>query len=309
MGSSLANNQLICEMGWHVKPVKKLSGSSARYIVKGFVPVFDEISGKWDSPEEWGDRIPGPDRLYIGDEFCLNRLPQVSELEGMLDLAREKELSITFLTPVLTDTGLVSCNGLFDCLHQWESDVEVVVNDLGVLFYLKKRYPDFQLSMGRLFNKGFKDPRLSADFETMKAVLNAASFEQSNMQSLARSLGVARLEQDLFPYADPGKLQALGLDRSIYFPFGCVTTGRACFTAGLTGNPHTRFTYGGGCDMACTTGGVKLIHPDMDLTLLQMGNTIFYPYTCQMIQGLFDLTGTDSIRLVYQGGMGAGGDR
>lgn len=308
------------EICWHVRAVHDRDKAPGAF--HGFVPVFDGVAGQGSFPKSLAKGISRPHRLYIGDEFCVNRLPRVGELETTLGLAREKGLAVTLVTPVLTDAGIRSCTGLFDVLCQWDRAAEVVVNDLGVLCYVKNRYPGFRLAMGRLFNKGVKDPRLDSRLEPgldpqdrVREVVNSATFDQPNFHALARSLGVTRLEQDLFPHSDPGAPEPAGLDRfgrldrSVYFPFGYVTTGRACFTAGLTRNPHTPFAYGADCPAPCTRRGMKLSHPRMDLTLFQMGNTIFYMYTPEMLRDLFNPAATRGIRLVYQGGITTGGQR
>lgn len=256
------------------------------------------------------DIVSQPDRIYIGDEFCPKRLPDVKDLKNMLKAADQKGLPVTLLTPVLTDGGITACGKLFETFHQWDHAAEVVVNDLGVLLYLKQTFPGFSLSMGRLFNKGFKDPRLDKKNITPAAAaacLNDCSFQHANMKGLAKSLGIQRFEQDLFPHADldPDALAMNGsdFDVSVYFPFGYVTTGRACITAGMNGQPGAKFNFSAGCHAPCTTHRFKLSHPGSGPALLQNGNTIFYPYTASMLSHLFKTAETHGLRLVWQGGL------
>jgi hypothetical protein len=184
------------------------------------------------------------------------------------------------------------------------------VNDLGVLLYLKQTFPGFSLSMGRLFNKGFKDPRLDKkDIAPAAAAtcVNDCSFQHANMRGLAKNLGIQRFEQDLFPHADPDPdalaMNGSGFDVSVYFPFGYVTTGRACMTAGMDGRPDAKFNFSAGCHAPCTTHRFKLSHPGNGPALLQNGNTIFYPYTTSMLSHLLKTAETHGLRLVWQGGL------
>lgn len=254
--------------------------------------------------------VSRPDRIYIGDEFCPKRLPDVKGLKNQLKAADQKGLPVTLLTPVLTDGGIKACGKLIETFHQWDHAAEVVVNDLGVLLYLKQTFPGFKLSMGRLFNKGFKDPRLDKNGippAAAAACLNHGSFQHANMRGLAKNFGIQRFEQDLFPHADldPDALAMHGsdIDVSVYFPFGYVTTGRACLTAGMNGQPGARFNFSARCHAPCTTHRFKLSHPGNGPDLLQNGNTIFYPYTASMLGHLLKTAETHGLRLVWQGGL------
>ncbi len=256
------------------------------------------------------DIVSQPDRIYIGDEFCPKRLPDVKGLKNQLKAADQKGLPVTLLTPVLTDGGIKACGKLFETFHQWDHAAEVVVNDLGVLLYLKQTFPGFNLSMGRIFNKGFKDPRLDKKNITSAAAatcFNDYSFQHANMRGLVKNLGIQRFEQDLFPHADldPDALamNGSGFDVSVYFPFGYVTTGRACITAGMNGRAGAKFNFSAGCHAPCTTHRFKLNHPGHGPDLLQNGNTIFYPYTASMLGHLLKSAETHGVRLVWQGGL------
>ena len=75
-------------------------------------------------------------RLYIGDEFCIHRLPSKDELDTICQLVKRENRDLTFLTPPLTDDGMDRCRPLFDFLNERGLRTEVVVNDWGVLFFL-----------------------------------------------------------------------------------------------------------------------------------------------------------------------------
>ena len=289
------------ELAWHM-----VKTDTHGDLVQGFNQFGSTCAALMDGRAGVKPQLPRPRRLYVGDEFCPGRLPGVDDLPGFLRMADEMGLGLTLLTPVLTDQGIEECNPLFQDLKKWNPGAEVVVNDLGVLFYLQREYPDFQLSMGRLFNKGFKDPRPDVN-KALKpsgagSFLSHCSFNQQNMLDLARSLNIKRFEQDLLPHADPGDM-GTGLKRSVYFPFGYVTTGRACFMAGVVHGPGVRFKYNNGCPLPCTRQELELNHPHCARPLFQKGNTIFYRYTPSMVADLFKIAGARGLRLVYQGGM------
>lgn len=65
-------------------------------------------------------------------------MPNIKVFSEFITFADKKNLPLTILTPVMTNQGIEHCTGLFDKIYQWNSDTEVVVNDIGVLFFLKK---------------------------------------------------------------------------------------------------------------------------------------------------------------------------
>ncbi len=249
--------------------------------------------------------LPKPVRIYIGDEFCLNRLPDEQKIEKFCRLAKKNDLGLTLLTPVLTDSGLNTSRTMFECLRDFFPDAEVVVNDLGVLFYLKKEFPGFELSMGRVFNKGFKDPRLEENrirfSKKNDSALNDSSFKHNNFQNMARDLDIRRLEQDLLPYATPCFESLKKLKISWYFPFGYVTTGRVCLIDSMNRTGERKFSLTNGCSLPCTRNSFELKHPDLSFRLIQNGNTVFYLYRCSMLKKLIEKTRDKDFRLVYQG--------
>ncbi|UCF90559.1 MAG: hypothetical protein JSW39_20005, partial [Desulfobacterales bacterium] len=199
----------------------------------------------------WLDRTSR--RLYVGDEFCVHRLPRLDELHALVQLAEGKAWGVTFLTPPLTDEGIERCSPLFDYLQQRVIQAEIVVNDWGVLLFLQERYPGFDLSVGRLLNKGFKDPRLLDPDQASRfaaatgELLKHCTFDDVEFQAKMRDLQVRRLERDLLPFGTLDLENLEGLATSVYFPFGYVTTGRVCWIASFGQSAGKKFALSNGC--------------------------------------------------------------
>ena len=247
------------------------------------------------------------DRIYIGDEFCPHRLPSPSDLDAFLEFAEGRSSKITLLTPVLTDEGMERCSPLFDHLDRNGPRSEVVVNDWGVLLFLKERYPHFRLSAGRVLNKGLKDPRLPendnirlfspevADF------LSDSTFEHREFREKMAEWGVSRLERDVHPFGSFPTNGFPPLSLSVYFPFGYVTTGRVCWPASFAQSPRKRFALSHGCSRPCDALPLELEAADISFRIVQSGNTLFYLYTPAMLITLIGNAGPTNLRLVYQG--------
>ena len=246
-------------------------------------------------------------RLYIGDEFCIHRLPGPAEFDTLCQLAKRQNRALTFLTPPLTDEGMDRCCPLFEILKNMDFRTEVVVNDWGVLLFLREKYPSFQLSVGRLLNKGFKDPRFTHPDDAPKLsaetaeLFNTCTFDSVEFLAKMRQLNVNRLERDLFPFGESEIKRGGGLPASVYFPFGYLTTGRVCWMKSFYGPTVRKFSMSNGCHQACHKMTLKLNHAKTDLPLFQMGNTIFYLYAPSNVAALAKQAETQELRLVYQG--------
>ena len=103
----------------HAHTLNDLPGHLSAFYVG---QVFKELDGFLRADQ-------GSLRLYIGDEFCIHRLPNPAELDTLCQLAKEKNRALTFLTPPLTDAGIDRCRPLFDILKDMDHGSEVVVND------------------------------------------------------------------------------------------------------------------------------------------------------------------------------------
>ncbi len=246
-------------------------------------------------------------RLYLGDEFCANRMPSEKELEDLLRLAHTKNWAVSILTPPLTDEGLARCLPLFDRLRSIRPAPEVVANDWGVFFTLRESYPGLDVGLGRLLNKGFKDPRLpdperfARHSREARELLHHCTFDSRSFQERAALLGVRRLERDLLPY---GKPRVAGLERfalSVYVPFGYFTTGRVCWTASLRRPAGKKFSLGGPCDRLCERLPVAFDRAESGLAIHRNGNSFFYLYPQALVVSFLRWARRRRVRLVYQG--------
>ena len=246
-------------------------------------------------------------RVYLGDEFCSNRLPNPEELRTLLRICKEWGKEVTLLTPPLTDDEIERQTSLFDQLGETDASAEVVFNDWGVLSFLKERYPAFRFSAGRLLNKGFKDPRLldAPSFSSLSieagSLLGASSFDQRQIQDQLRELGVTRIERDLLPYAERPPATAPGLATSIYFPFGYLATGRVCWMASFDRVAAETFVPLKECSRPCRRGPLRIKSDSFSTPVIQSGNTLHYLYTPPMLAAIRNEARRKKVRLVYQG--------
>ncbi|MCP4750159.1 MAG: hypothetical protein GY866_04665 [Proteobacteria bacterium] len=240
-------------------------------------------------------------RIYVGDEFCALRLPRLQELKAFIALARDHNLALTLLTPVMTDDDLNRCEPLLDYLSEHASKTEVVVNDPGSIEWLRVSYPSLPVSAGRLFNKGLKDPRISNPSVAVSDSNHQELFDRKVILDMLGGLGVARLERDVFPSGnlDFGACSDLGL--SVYFPFGYFTTGRVCWVSTFENGNKSKYIPNRHCGKPCENSTFELKSSEFSLPVIQGGNTLFYCYQPSTLTTLIQKAAVEKMRLVYQG--------
>jgi len=163
--------------------------------------------------------------LYFGSEFCQELLPAIHEATAFCALSAELGFDAILLTPLVTQKGLNRLDRLLNGLAERGHFPAVVFNDWGVLELLRQAHPLLRLRMGRLMNRGLRDPRLD-----MRSAGPAGENTErgAGIRKLARSLGVSAMETDAD--LEPGYLGAggNGLERTLHLPFTFVTSGRNC---------------------------------------------------------------------------------
>ncbi len=251
---------------------------------------------------------PAISRIYVGDEFCSLRLPTLRELKDYASSASDTGLGLTLLVPILTDHEQERLMPLFEYLASHPPDAEVVAGDPGTLIWLKNTFPSISVSAGRLFDRGFKDPRVQSGPESMQEgenTLQESAFDNPEFQDLLASLGARRLERDLLPCQAtiPGADPLVPV--SVYFPFGYFTTGRICWISTFDRKNGEKFLPMDHCQKACRDLTLTT-HSDTTSKIMQNGNTFFYLYDPSALAMLFSNRDKHRYRYVYQGlAMGA----
>jgi hypothetical protein len=251
------------------------------------------------------EQIKKVERIYVGDEFCPLRLPSPKELARFCRFSTESDIGLTLLLPVLTDAGLDQSAAVFDALAKQYPEAEIVANDIGTILLLQKNHPEFRISMGRLFNKGFKDPRLSPkdmdETPGLNHFLNESTFDQPAFGTVMAQLKVQGLERDLLPHGEGVPKSSTAYQTAYYFPFGYVTTGRVCRTATFAKKRGSVFAMAGKCAKPCNALSFRLKNDGVSPSLIQAGNTVFYLYPPEKLMGLLESSVAENHRLIYQG--------
>jgi hypothetical protein len=181
------------------------------------------------------ERIPPPghpyDRLYLGSEFCVFRLPDAGELREAHAAAAGRGVGFSLVTPFLDEPGLARVLALTRALPQ-DAATEVIVNDLGLLEALRECGWRGTLVAGRLLTRQRRGP----GFQSFGAVPPgaAAALQGSALDApafvelLVATYGVRRFELDDLVQGFTVPDLPAGVSLSLYRPYLLVTATRNC---------------------------------------------------------------------------------
>lgn len=191
-------------------------------------------------------------RIYFGNEFCPQLLPSKKDLDALMKFIKEKSLKLTLLTPQADSEGLETVKKTINYLARKQILEEVVVNDYGVLHYLKKGFPYCQVILGRMLSFSF--PNCSGLF--------------------LKKIGIRRLEFDNLGFIRVDKAQSINAV-SYYYPFMLFFATRYCPVAGIA---HNKSKNPGiiKCSQECLKiGELKTKSPCLLKTAILRGNAQF----------------------------------
>lgn len=214
--------------------------------------------------------------LYFGTEFCQELLPGVGDAEAFCAYCRARGLEAVLLTPLVTHKGLNRLSRLLGGLTRRGWSPAVVFNDWGVFELLRTAHPSLAMRMGRLMNRGLRDPRLE-----MRCAGPAGENTErgAGIRKLAASLGVRAVETDAD--LEPGYLGTgvEGLERTLHVPFTFASSGRNCLEkAAAAPAGKGIFTQGltSGCSAPCRGVCRPEQRQDTQKPLWRAGNTLFF---------------------------------
>ena len=149
-------------------------------------------------------------RIYLGNEFCSRLLPEKEEIDDILKIIKKEKLGLTLLTGQVDSQGLKIIRKIVKYLAKEQILEEVVINDYGILNYLRRGFPYCQVILGRMLSR----------------------FVILRRDSFLNKMGIRRLEFDNFNEIQ--KCQSVPI--SYYYPYSVFSTTRYCPMADITNN-------------------------------------------------------------------------
>lgn len=234
-------------------------------------------------------------RLYFGQEFCEELIPDSSEVRKSIEYAAKRKLDYTYISGCLSQRAFKKQYEIFDYLNKQgvkSERIEVVVNDWGALRVISKEFVNLNLLLGRLMTKLQRMPRYTKKepisfsqlitnpklWDNQLKVLRSTNLSVGEYRKFLKNQGIKRVELDLVP-------QGLKVDKSwgfkfsIYTPYSYVTGARTCDLAGLTQPKRAKFITDGPCLKPCGKFFIEFETGQEALPLAQKGNSIFFDNT------------------------------
>ena len=193
-------------------------------------------------------------RIYIGNEFCHNLLPDIITLKRIMDKANSENLNITLCFTYMRDCYIERSERLLESVYKWCKDnkkpLEIVINDWGMLKLLENKRDFFQISLGVLLNKRKKDPRYTYKngYKENIALISDNSLNISDFNEFLKSKGISRYEYESCGY----KVHIAEGNHSMHLPFYVTNTSQYCtLHAMCTQLDRGKQKLVMGCEMYC----------------------------------------------------------
>ena len=222
-------------------------------------------------------------RLYFGNEFCEELIPDLEELKTSINFAAKNNIDFTLVTPYVTNKGIDRLIPLFEEISDFETGgkvIEVVFNDWGILRLLRRNYKKLSPVMGRLLNKMKRGPRfmLVIDYLPQDTVeyYQSTNMDIPELAGFLKKNHVGRVELDNLLQDINFNFSSTGIETSLYLPFAYVTTTRFCLANSCDIPEKLEHVGIYPCRRECQKYTFTLKTPAMPVLLLRKGNTIFF---------------------------------
>ncbi|MDX9980572.1 MAG: hypothetical protein RBU25_11160 [Lentisphaeria bacterium] len=236
-------------------------------------------------------------RLYFGQEFCEHLIPAADELLRAYYHSRQMGWDFTYTTGVCTDAALAVQERNLEVLAGQDGEIEVVVNDWGLLRLLRRRFPGLVPVFGRLLHKQMRLSRFASPHTPPPVNRNGISLPEPELRANQvaalrdtalgdldfcrelRGLGISRADVDMTPPGIelPAHPDALAI--SSYYPWGYAAGGRNCLTASVLEPVREFVVVDGPCPRPCQRFNKATTKLTGDEVLIQRGNTVFAFHT------------------------------
>jgi hypothetical protein len=227
--------------------------------------------------------------IYFGSEFCEKKLFTLNDLKKVVYDNRKQKVTLVF--PYLTQKYLDKAKGMFEFI-KLHTDVfcEIVFNDWGLFYFLRKNHPKIKLVLGRLLTKQKTDPffydvmsnkqtisysknnifipkKVSKDTKEyfLQTLINSKIFQKFMIKN-----NIVRVEVDNVNWQMKIKLPKK-IKVSVYYPYVKITTTRFCNYLNMLKNRN--------CTKHCEKISIELNKYRVPYNYIIRGNTVNYKNT------------------------------
>lgn len=223
-------------------------------------------------------------RIYFGDEFCQNKMPEIKDLRKLLKYGGIK---VTLVFSYITQERFKDAVKILEFVFQNKSFFdEIVFNDWGLFYFIRNKYPSMKLVLGRLLTKQKTDPFA---YEIIKNRQKAVSFNNNIFipKKVSRHTGlyfsqtlinspifqrfmmdnnIIRVELNNLKWDMEIKLPQ-AIKASVYYPYVEISTTRFCRYLNMSKNS---------CKKQCLQKEIKLKKYRSPYNYIIKGNAVFF---------------------------------
>ncbi len=192
-------------------------------------------------------------RIYFGDAFCQKLIPNKKVLLETYKKVINEGLSFTLNTPFLNDDNINIELKNIEYLCNYNKNFEIIVNDYGLFYEIRKNFPDIKLSLGRLLTKQKTDPniikndkKITSNDYIKKSLSNILSKNKNIYKHFKASVINDKIYQEYLLKNNVNRFEieylVWDMDLSfnkkfkitIYYPYAHITTTRNCGISNMT---------------------------------------------------------------------------
>ncbi|MBI5903984.1 MAG: hypothetical protein HZB86_00265 [Deltaproteobacteria bacterium] len=209
----------------------------------------------------------------MGSEYCVHLLPTAARMAEAASEASARSAPLLLLTPYFRDAELKRTLPLFRAIPPG-ADVDVAVNDWGLLQTLHGLFPRMRLSVGRLLSGQKRCPRIGSSprlTEEGRKWHGEGIFSSPRARDfLEGEMGVTGYHLDALPWTRGVRPAPEDAEFFVHQPYSIVTVTDACpWIGGMSSSLLPS------CPRPCREGCVVLKEPSMGEGLLQRGKARF----------------------------------
>ena len=222
--------------------------------------------------------------IYLGSEFCEKKLFTIKDLKTIV--TRKNQQKITLVFPYLTQIYLDKVKKMLDVIDKNNNIFcEIVFNDWGLFYFIRKNYPDIKLVLGRLLTKQKSDPFAYYTVFSKQTISSSRNnifvpkqISQETKEYFSQTLinskifqkfmienNIVRVELDNVNWKMNIKLPKQ-IKASIYYPYVKITTTRHCGLLNMSDK----------CKKQCEKYSIKLNKYRVDYNYVIKGNSVNY---------------------------------
>lgn len=244
--------------------------------------------------EYLGTKVTGElkfSRLYFGQEFCEYLIPTLDEVNKAYYISRQLGWDFTYVAGFSTDTGIEKIRKNLEFLNHENQDIEVTVNDWGLVNIIHSEFPALRPILGRLLVKQMRlarFPSTQPPFNMKGLDASMVDIAQNQKRMLRRlnlsieayreeliRLGIKRAEIDIVPQGVEIDPLNWNISFSTYYPWAYVTGSRNCSTAAIDDPRREYVVVDKPCSRACRRFNRTSNVDQFRTNILQRGNTVF----------------------------------